>query len=112
MEINITGIPDDIGFEINGSKNVTIVNKLVLYLNNTIDVDTSNVNVSFGFHVTGGNGSLLFNITNHDKILELGYIHVNIVDLFNMTLQGSINVSRYGDTSGVLNMTVRLMANR
>jgi len=105
--INVSGIPDDLAIEIDGSLSVLKVRTFKLYLEDTINISIADFTAGggFGLNVVGGNGSLCINITEGKRIVELGYVHIDIIDLFNMTIQGSVNVSMNASASGVLEVT-------
>ena len=101
--INISNISGNAVVEVDGNVSVKKINKIYLYVQDIVEINVSEIVVSFGLHATAGKGNLILNLTDAERLLDMGYVYVNISNLFELTIEGSIASSHSG--SGFLNIT-------
>ena len=104
FEINLSNLnlsdPANISWVINGSAAVSITD-LHLWIEDILDISIVELSGSFTLNTVGKRGELLLNIVDGVGVFDLDTT-LNIVDLFSVTLQGSIDAYVEGEASGFI----------
>jgi hypothetical protein len=100
FEIYLYDLSGEIGIDIDGSAIIEL-ELLHLFIDGLVTISVAQISCSFTLSTEDKSGSLLLNVIDGSRSFAVD-VDIDVVDLFNVTLQGSVDVDVTGGSSGYI----------